>query len=202
VDQDDGTLRRVDSISGMEGDGVFFLGGGLLIAVLGLWSILGSPKAAPVLLILSGLGFGGLAFSEYNNVSGGIGDINSESALASMGAGIWTLLAGAVATVVAGLTLNGQMSPAPAASAPGREPLRTDRPVRECPHCKEPMRRDAGTCPHCRRESPAWTYHSGRWWTHNSAGAWAWLDESAGRWSVVEAPTSPSPAPAQDEDSS
>jgi hypothetical protein len=72
-----------------------------------------------VLLILSGLGFGALAFFEYNNVSGGIGDIGSEFAAASMDAGIWTLLAGAVATVVAGFTLNGQMSPAPAASALG-----------------------------------------------------------------------------------
>jgi hypothetical protein len=49
------------SVSGMEGDGIFFLVGGLFIAALGLWSILGSPKAAPALLILSGLGFGALS---------------------------------------------------------------------------------------------------------------------------------------------
>lgn len=170
------------SVSGMEGDGIFFLVGGLLIAVLGLWSILGSPKAAPVLLILAGLGFGGLAFFEYNNVSGGIGDIDSDFALASMGAGIWTLLAGAVATVVAGFTLNGQMSPAPAESAPGWEPLRSDRPVRACPHCKEAMQRDASVCPHCRRESTAWILENGKWWTQDDSGQRVSLDEASGRW--------------------
>jgi hypothetical protein len=29
------------------------------------------------------------------------------------------------------------------------------RLYRECPHCKERMRRDAHVCPHCRYESPA-----------------------------------------------
>jgi hypothetical protein len=154
----------------------------LLIAALGLWSILGSPKAAPVLLILAGLGFGALAFFEYDNVSGGIGDIGSEFAAASMGAGIWTLLAGAVGTVVAGFTLNGQMSPAPAASALGREPLRSDRPVRACPHCKEIMQRDASVCPHCRRESTAWILEDGKRWTHNDSGQRVSLDEAAGLW--------------------
>ena len=26
---------------------------------------------------------------------------------------------------------------------------------RECPYCKEQMRRDASVCPHCQRDSPA-----------------------------------------------
>jgi hypothetical protein len=66
----------------MEGDGIFFLIGGLLIAALGLWSILGTPSAAPVLLILSGLAFGGLAFFEFSNVSDGSGGIDIEFAAA------------------------------------------------------------------------------------------------------------------------
>jgi hypothetical protein len=126
------------SVSGMEGDGIFFLVGGLLISALGLWSIFGTPRAAPALLILSGLGFGGLAFFEFNNVSEGIGGMDSEFALASMGAGIWTLLAGAVATVVAGFTLTGQMSHAPVVVASGQESLKPHRPVRECPYSRKP----------------------------------------------------------------
>jgi hypothetical protein len=35
------------------------------------------------------------------------------------------------------------------------------RLYRECPHCKERMRRDAYVCPHCRRESPAETLERG-----------------------------------------
>jgi hypothetical protein len=35
------------------------------------------------------------------------------------------------------------------------------RLYRECPHCKERMRRDAYVCPHCRRESPAEPIESG-----------------------------------------
>jgi len=31
----------------------------------------------------------------------------------------------------------------------------SSRVYRECPHCKERMRRDAHVCPHCRSESPA-----------------------------------------------
>jgi hypothetical protein len=54
--------------------------------------------------------------------------------------------------------------------------------VRECPHCKEPMRRDASVCPHCRRESPAWEYRDGVWWTTDSSGNRVWYDESHGLW--------------------
>ena len=34
---------------------------------------------------------------------------------------------------------------------------------RECPHCKEPMRRDASVCPHCQRDSAPWTLRDGQW---------------------------------------
>jgi hypothetical protein len=55
------------------------------------------------------------------------------------------------------------------------------RTHRECPHCKEQMRRDASVCPHCHRESQAWTLHEGRWWT-NVDGTWYWLDELSNAW--------------------
>jgi hypothetical protein len=35
------------------------------------------------------------------------------------------------------------------------------RMYRECPHCKERMRRDAHVCPHCRYESPAESLEDG-----------------------------------------
>lgn len=60
---------------------------------------------------------------------------------------------------------------------------------RVCPHCKESMRRDAGTCPHCRKESPPWTFHEGRWWFRRDEGSpWQWLDERLGSWQVLAPP--------------
>jgi hypothetical protein len=176
-----GTISR----SGMEGgDGPIFLAIGFAIAALGLWSIIGRPSAAPFLLILAGLGAGGAAFLEYSEVNQRVDSVASEFAVASVGAGIWSLFAGAAASVIAGLVLAGQMRPGaesttPIAAAP---PAGPPSALRECPHCKKAMRRDASVCPHCRQESPGWTFNEGRWWTHNDAGAWVWLDEPRGEW--------------------
>lgn len=52
---------------------------------------------------------------------------------------------------------------------------------RECPACKESMRRDARICPHCRSESEPWTFRDGRWWVVRGDGAY-YLDESTGAW--------------------
>ncbi len=57
-----------------------------------------------------------------------------------------------------------------------------DALYRECPYCKEPMRRDAGTCPHCRKESEPWRFHEGRWWARDAKGTWQWLDDHARVW--------------------
>jgi hypothetical protein len=58
--------------------------------------------------------------------------------------------------------------------------------VRECPHCKEPMRRDASVCPHCRRESPAWEYRDERWWASSEdGGEKVWFDEPVGKWQAA-----------------
>ena len=57
---------------------------------------------------------------------------------------------------------------------------------RECPHCKEDMRRDASVCPHCRSETSAWTYHGGSWWHQSDDGAWWFLDEAANEWKKNE----------------
>jgi hypothetical protein len=59
---------------------------------------------------------------------------------------------------------------------------------RECPHCKEQMRRDASTCPHCQRDSRAWEQREGHWWSQTQAGEWFWLDEQAGEWKPASVP--------------
>lgn len=60
---------------------------------------------------------------------------------------------------------------------------------RVCPHCKEPMRRDADTCPHCRKESPPWTFHEGRWWfRRDDDSPWQWLDDRTGAWHTLQPP--------------
>lgn len=81
---------------------------------------------------------------------------------------------------------------AAAPPGPGGFPSRFRSPspgpgvVRECPHCKEPMRRDASVCPHCQRESPAWEYRDERWWTSSKdGGEEVWFDESIGKWQAA-----------------
>lgn len=54
--------------------------------------------------------------------------------------------------------------------------------VRECPFCKEAMRRDASVCPHCRHESAPWRFWEGRWWTPAETDPPQWYDEYASRW--------------------
>ena len=44
------------------------------------------------------------------------------------------------------------------------------------------MRRDASVCGRCQRESPAWSYASGVWWSANAAGERVWLDEYTETW--------------------
>lgn len=58
--------------------------------------------------------------------------------------------------------------------------------TRECPHCREPMRRDASTCPHCQKDSEPWTFHEGHWWAKTKAGMY-YLDEDKNEWMKSEA---------------
>ena len=52
---------------------------------------------------------------------------------------------------------------------------------RECPHCKENMRRDASTCPHCRNRSDPWLLHQHLWW-YQAADGWYWLNGDETEW--------------------
>jgi hypothetical protein len=57
------------------------------------------------------------------------------------------------------------------------------------------MRRDASVCPHCRRESKAWTFYDGFWWAKRADGSLVYLDERRNAWrqfeSDAEAPLAP-----------
>jgi hypothetical protein len=135
----------------------------------------------------------------------------SALASASIGFGVWIAIVAGLVSIVGGLVLRSgtpvnrlatgppgfQAPPSPAGStasdsqAPQPPPTGvafpapgTDAPaaLRECPFCKEGMRRDASVCPHCRRESSPWRYDDGRWWSVASDGAEMWLDEPYGRW--------------------
>ena len=79
-------------------------------------------------------------------------------------------------------------------------PTASAQPVayRECPHCKEAMRRDASVCPHCRHDSPAWRWHDGRWWVRAEGDErWRWLDERSGTWTLLEQPPNAAAAATQ-----
>ncbi len=74
-------------------------------------------------------------------------------------------------------------SPSPAQPSPGGNGATRAVPqaVRECPYCKEAMRRDASVCPHCRRDSDAWRYWEGRWWSPAGTPP-LWYDERTAGW--------------------
>src|SRR2546422_2304697 len=135
----------------------------------------------------------------------------SSLASASIGFGVWIAIVAGVVSIVGGLVLRSatpvtrlatgppglQSAPPPAEnptsgfSAPPMPPTGVAFPgpgapalvaLRECPFCKEGMRRDASVCPHCRRESSPWRYEDGRWWSVAPDGTEMWLDEPYGAW--------------------
>lgn len=53
--------------------------------------------------------------------------------------------------------------------------------TRECPHCKEAMKRDASVCPHCQRDSQPWKWENGYWWARRDE-QWLYLDERKNEW--------------------
>jgi hypothetical protein len=85
---------------------------------------------------------------------------------------------------------NASATSSPTGSSFAAAPPSSQQPpvaMRECPFCREPMRRDASVCPHCRRESPVWTYRDGHWWAANEQGDESWLD-NAGMWHAESEP--------------
>ena len=112
------TSWRADTVSGMDDggiyflvghDGIFFLVGGVLIAALGLWTTLSRLKAAPILLILSGLALGLFGLLESNSIRNEFVYNCCDMDGIALGQGIRWIYAGAAATFLAGLILVGQM---------------------------------------------------------------------------------------------
>jgi hypothetical protein len=75
-----------------------------------------------------------------------------------------------------------------APSSPGVGPS-NPYATRECPFCKETMRRDASVCPHCRHDSKPWTMHDGHWWVVGDDGEHHWFDEQKNEWVRFSAPS-------------
>jgi hypothetical protein len=133
------------------------------------------------LLVFSGLAGGaGTATTIYDrqNLSSQISDPEL-SVFVQVGWGLNLAMVASVALVVASIAL---------LRVGGERPQSSELPMRrECPHCREQMRRDASVCPHCRMESAPWTLHDGRWWTQRD-GQWYVRDEQADIWRKWEAP--------------
>lgn len=188
----------VSAFSRIRGNSVLQSGTGwadLVLAVIGAIAVVrafarGSYSRAP-------LGFGLIAFGValYDGVPKSsrtlcpldATSVSSACEVAQPGLGIYAVGAGGIALFLAGCFLAKQpkagVSPAPSAAA-----------VRECPYCKEDMRRDASTCPHCRKDSPAWVFNDGLWWAHAPDGGWLLLDEPTGTWHAYKPPAETAPA--------
>lgn len=87
---------------------------------------------------------------------------------------ILLLLAGFVIAIAYAIIASSRRSVATGPSA-----MTAER--RECPACKEWMRRDASICPHCHTPSQPWTLHDGRWWVVNPDASY-YLDEPSRTW--------------------
>lgn len=174
------------SVSGTKGDGQITLVLGLaaliLVAVYALTSRRPRPAWPLILIVLAGLGAGGTGAYDWANLQRAISDAESEDNIFSATISVeWGLvlmtIAGFSLALAAFITyLRRSREPAPVARAPASGP-----PVRECPHCKEQMRRDASVCQHCRLESEAWMLDRNYWWVKRD-GRWLYLDEAANEW--------------------
>jgi hypothetical protein len=128
--------------------------------------------------LLAGAGGAFVAIHDRGNVTDTANEKTSDLVTLQVGWGLNLAMGAAI-----GLGVVGFVALLGARTGPAATHTEVEDPAhRECPHGKESMRRDAGTCPHCRKESPAWTFHEGRWWVQNEAGAWSWLDEGAEAW--------------------
>jgi hypothetical protein len=124
----------------------------------------------------------GIAIYDGRDVSHRVANANEEAqgfVQANVGAGLWVLgVAGVLMLLCSLFGFN--------AARQAKEPAIVEATplYRECPHCKEQMRRDAAVCPHCRMESPPWHLHDGVWWVQSKDGTWHYLDEATGEWKL------------------
>jgi hypothetical protein len=166
------------SISGTDGtnDGWLVVGAAAVgvITLLALRRKPGWGKAGWLLIVAGASTL--VTIHDRQNVSDQIKSSNNElvRSLVHVGWGLTTAIIASISLAAAAVSLLG-VGPLRRLDVRGKH--------RECPHCKEPMRRDASVCPHCQRDSEAWTYNDGAWWL-NRDDTWLWLDESTGEWTT------------------
>lgn len=107
-------------VKGIDGDGKFTAAaGGLVILSLLIGSMKQAAVASVVLLGIAGV----IGFADYLDVQDRIESIDAEAIRASVGTGLWLVLAGAIVGVIGGiLTLTGEKvagEPAPLPGPPG-----------------------------------------------------------------------------------
>ena len=107
----------------------------------------------------------------------------------------WTIIGWVVALAMAArASVKSNSAQAPEMGRPTVPTVKAESALgpmhRECPSCKEPMRRDASVCPHCRNPSDPWQLNDGVWW-RKIAGEWNSLDETTGAWSPAKTPQEP-----------
>jgi hypothetical protein len=169
------------SVDGTNGDGWLVLGAAGVAALALLLHRRRPSKGKALWALLGGAVGTAITIYDRNNLSSAINDGGTLTrGLAQVGWGLNLALIASISLGIAGLVvLLG--TPRHAAQAA----TTVDSPAyRECPHCKEPMRRDASVCPHCQRDSEAWTLNDGAWWVKRD-GAWIRYDEETGNWKPV-----------------
>lgn len=160
------------SAAGTEGDGqiTLALGAITIIVALGKFARAGRTTALNVLLLLCGLVALGIAIYDIGNVGSAMSDTVA-FARGSVGVGLYIVVLGGFVTLFGAAGQGGRVVSSTATVG-----------TRECPHCKEAMRRDASVCPHCQRDSQPWVLHQGRWWHKGSDGIDYYLDEQKKQW--------------------
>jgi hypothetical protein len=101
--------------------------------------------------------------------------------VAKPGSGVYVIGAGGGAMLLAGLFLVRKKTYHVISRQENRDPM-----YRECPHCKEQMRRDAGTCPHCREKSSPWIRDAGLWWQEDGENKWYWRNDDESEWHLYD----------------
>ena len=171
------------SKSGLEGgDGVITLLLGAVLAVIGISRFGGSQtsRAAGITEVFAILICGGVLVYDYVDVSGRSSEFSNDFVAVSVGPGLYAIGIGLLLAIGGGV----QWGKRDTTTSPGIRSTSQPDPTshRECPHCKEAMRRDASVCPHCQRESAPWILHEGRWWAKGDDGKDYYIDGATGQW--------------------
>jgi hypothetical protein len=184
-----------ESVTGVDGssDGWFVIGAAVLGAIL-LLTYRGQPtRAKAIWILIFAVIATAVTFYDRHHASNAISNNSNElvRALAHIGWGLTLAMVASISLGVAALSLLGK---GPLADVDGA--AEAPKTHRECPHCKEPMRRDASVCPHCQRDSERWRLNDGVWWV-KVGGVWNWYDDSTGHWKRATPMTTQAP-PATD----